>query len=137
MPDEKSLETAIAQGDPDLYSGIAEEWAKAVAGDGGDSKNQAAQLRRFYNEILMWDERAETGRDFSEILPFVLMVRAKVAYAKGRGHVTATYERMINTGLKAIRVGEGADEQRRRLKRFKTFLEAFTGFHGAIKKGGK
>lgn len=136
-PDDSRLEVAVAKANPDLYSDIAEEWAKAVARDGERVKNQSAQLRRFYNEICLWDERADGGRDFAEILPFVLMVRAKVAYAKGRGHVTNIYEKMINAGLKAIRAGADSHEQRMRLRRFKTFLEAFTGFHGALCKVGR
>lgn len=136
-PDAGHLEVAVAEGDPDLYSGIAEEWARSICAEGGNGRNQAAQLRRFYNEICLWNERADSRRDFAEILPFVLMVRAKVAYAKGRGHVTDGYESMINAGLKAIRAGENGQEQRHRTRRFKTFLEAFTGFHGALSKAGR
>ncbi|GIX15843.1 MAG: hypothetical protein KatS3mg119_0029 [Rhodothalassiaceae bacterium] len=139
MPDVERLEAAIARGDPDLYSDIAEEWAKAVAEEGKREgrKNQSTQLRRFYNEISIWNERAnDRRRDFADILPFVLMVRAKVAYAKGRKNVTDIYEKMINAGLQAIRAGKDTEEQRKRLMRFKIFLEAFTGFHGAMEKGG-
>ncbi len=134
-PDRNELKRAIADFTPTLLSNIAENWAKAVAREGGKNKNKSTQLRRFYNEVCHWHEQAgRAGRSFAEILPFVLMIKAKVAYAKARDHVTERYNDMICAGLDAIRGGESEDEQRQRLERFKLFLEAFTGFHAALEK---
>ena len=134
-PDRNELKRAIADFTPTLLSGIAENWAKAVAREGGDNKNKSTQLRRFYNEVCHWHEQAgRAGRSFAEILPFVLMIKAKVAYAKARGHVTKAYDDMICAGLEAIYEGESEDDQRQRLERFKLFVEAFTGFHAAREK---
>lgn len=133
-PSKKSdeLKRAIADFTPTLLSDIADEWAKAVAREGGNTKNKSTQLRRFYNEVCHWHEQAgRAGRSFAEILPFVLMIKAKVAYAKARGHVGDMYYAMICAGLEAIHKGKSEEEQRQRLERFKLFLEAFTGFHAA------
>ena len=134
-PDKDELKRAIADFTPTLLSEIAENWAEAVAREGGNTKNKSTQLRRFYNEVCHWHEQAgRAGRSFAEILPFVLMIKAKVAYAQARGHVGDIYYAMICAGLEAIHKGKSEEEQRQRLEGLKLFLEAFTGFHAAEEK---
>ena len=115
---------------PNLFSAVAEDAARYVAeytDDRGPSKNsKPTQLRKFYDEICMWDGRVQTqpGR-INEYLPFILMLKAKVAYSKGRGHLSNAYENVLNRCLSQVE--EKAEPQT--LHNLKLFMEAFTGFY--------
>ena len=85
---------------PDLFSEKAERAAETVSAAAKEI-NKASQLRRFYDELVMWQEKV--GNDvarFNESEPFIRMLKAKAAYAKGRGHVDANFralfDRLIN-----------------------------------------
>ncbi|MBD3767629.1 MAG: type III-A CRISPR-associated protein Csm2 [Gammaproteobacteria bacterium] len=107
--------------DPNIYADVAESIAKAI----GDHKNavKAAQARRFYDEVVMWEEKIrQNPASFAENLPLIKMMKAKVAYAKGRKHIDAGFERMMNTGLNQVACPKT-------LTQFKTFFEAFMGFY--------
>ena len=111
----------------DLFSEVAQETAGIIARD--DKKNKPTQLRRFYDEIIMWDTRINTQptkekRDevFNESLPFIRMMNAKVAYAKGRDLVNDDYLNLLNHCLKEVNDPES-------MRHFKLFMEAFMGFY--------
>lgn len=108
--------------DPKLYSDIAERAAEAVAG-GKRDKNKPTQLRRFYDELVMLQEKV--GSDaarFEQQAPFIQMLKAKVAYAKGRDKVDGNFERLLRHLIdQAQDVGT--------LKQVKLFMEAFMGFY--------
>lgn len=111
----------------DLFSEVAHETARIIARD--SKSNKPTQLRRFYDEIVMWDTRINTQstkekRDkvFDESLPFIRMMNAKVAYAKGRKLVNDDYLDLLNHCLK-----EAKDP--RSMRHFKLFMEAFMGFY--------
>lgn len=108
--------------DPDLFNGIASEAAEAIA-DTKRELNKPTQLRRFYDEIVMWESKAGMNQDkFSEFLPFIRMINAKVAYALGRSLVDKNFVDLINHGLKQV-------ETYQDLRYFKLFMEAFMGFY--------
>jgi len=108
--------------DPELFNSIAQQQAQAIAG-GGDRVNKPTQLRKFYEEVIMWEQKASLHPDkFGEYLPFIRMLNAKVAYAKGRNLVDDQFVTMISECLKQVESAET-------LRTFKLFMEAFMGFY--------
>lgn len=115
---------------PDLFSKIAEDAAKHVNQTDKDRRGppppKQSQHRKFYDEICMWDNKCQSdSKNFGQYLPFILMLKAKVAYAKGRGHVNAQYESVINHGLGELEKKPELET----LHNLKLFMEAFTGFY--------
>ena len=110
-----------------LFSEVAENAAKYVAGGKPDAK--PTQLRKFYDEICMWYNKCSQSNSdpdrLKKDLPFILMLKAKVTYARGRGHVNRAYENVINRCLADL---ENTPETET-LRHVKTFMEAFTGFY--------
>ncbi|MEA3220474.1 type III-A CRISPR-associated protein Csm2 [Immundisolibacter sp.] len=110
--------------DADLFAAVAEACAKKIAGD--KKKNKSSQLRKFYDELGMWAERVRAEEDkFAEFLPFIRMLNAKVAYAKGRQLVDANYQALMNHCLKEVTDPDT-------LHLCKTFFEAFMGYYKAL-----
>jgi CRISPR-associated protein Csm2 len=108
--------------DPELFNGIAKNAAQKVA-SGGDRVNKATQLRKFYDEIVLWDNKVLLRPEkFDEYLPFIRMLNAKVAYAEGRKLVDHNFVNLLNNGLKQVVCAET-------LHIFKLFMEAFMGFY--------
>jgi CRISPR-associated protein Csm2 len=119
-----------------LFSDIAQEKARAVyeAGQAARGKNKSTQLRRFYDELVMWFEKVHferTPKDreakYAEVAPFIQMLVAKVAYAKGREHVDECFEQLFAHVVKEINDATS-------LKHAKLFMEAFMGFYKAQEK---
>ena len=116
------LSKADGKLDPELFNTIALEQAKTVA-SGGDRVNKATQLRKFYDELVLWDSKVNQQPDkFDEFLPFIRMLNAKAAYAQGRKLVDDNFVRLLNNGLKQVDTAET-------LHTFKLFMEAFMGFY--------
>ena len=130
----------------DLFSEMAKEKAFEVFQGGLDqrgfqTKNKSTQLRKFYDELVMWTDKVhaigklEPGEKSSDIreeryrqsAPFIKMMNAKVAYAKGRNHVDESFEALFSHCIKAISDAES-------LKHAKLFMEAFMGFYKAQEK---
>ncbi len=114
----------------DLFSQVAEDAAKHVAAwDGekaGGNASKPTQLRKFYDEICMWDSKSQRDIDrFDEYLPFILMLKAKVAYSQGRKHVEKTYVDILNHCLAELE----KNPKWKTLHNLKLFMEAFTGFY--------
>lgn len=106
----------------ELFSGIALRAAREVAGCKGDT-NKATQLRRFYDEVCLWHQKVQAKPEkYDEYLPFIKMIGAKVAYAKGRSLVDDNFYNLIEHCLKQISTAQA-------YYRFKTFFEAFMGFY--------
>ncbi len=112
----------------DLFDSVAQNAAKSIS-EAKNELNKPTQLRRFYDEIVMWDQKLTTVHDdkrrsekFLEYLPFIKMLNAKVAYAKGRKLVDNNFVELINHCLKQI-------DSYQDLKNFKLFMEAFMGFY--------
>lgn len=124
---------ATAEGQPldaDLFAGVAERCARTVGlrdDERPRKENKPSQLRKFYDELVMWDERVRAEEHkFAEFLPFIRMLNAKAAYAKGRELVDANYEALMNHCLKEISSAET-------LHRCKTFFEAFMGYYKVVR----
>ena len=107
---------------PELFNGIAQDMAKAVANSNRNA-NKSTQLRRFYDELVLWDCRVNQQPDkFAEYLPFIRMLNAKAAYAKGRGLVDHTFVNLLQHSLREVNSAET-------LTTCKLFWEAFMGFY--------
>ena len=130
----------------DLFFEVAKEKSYEIFQGGLDqrgsqSKNRSTQLRKFYDELVMWTDKVhsigklEPGQKSSDVrdaryrdsAPFIKMMNAKVAYAKGRNHVDDSFEAMFSHCIKAITDAET-------LKHAKLFMEAFMGFYKAQEK---
>ena len=108
--------------DPELFNSIAKHAAKEVA-SGGERVNKATQLRKFYDEIVLWDNKVMLHPEkFDQYLPFIRMLNAKVAYAEGRKLVDHNFVKLLHDGLKQVICADT-------LHIFKLFMEAFMGFY--------
>ncbi|RAU17611.1 type III-A CRISPR-associated protein Csm2 [Nitrincola tibetensis] len=108
----------------ELYDTLAESTAKTIANPAKRGVNKASQLRGFYDELVMWEQRLRQATDieFNQQLPLIRMINAKVAYAKGRDLVDENYFQLIRHCLNQIKDKET-------LRNCKLFLEAFMGFY--------
>ncbi len=110
---------------PDLFDDVADRAARIVAGEG----TRNSQLRRFYDELLRWEDKVNGGEPkdaearLREQLPFIRMMNAKAAYAKGRKLVGAAFVEMLRRCLEQVNDDPGA------LRNCRLFFEAFMGFH--------
>jgi CRISPR-associated protein Csm2 len=113
-----------------IFSDVAREAARKVAAEASHTKNKSTQLRKFYDELVMWHDKLfdynvkDKEATYKEFAPFIKMMCAKVAYAKGRGHVGSDFERLFTDIIKAIKNPVT-------LKHAKLFMEAFMGFYKA------
>lgn len=109
----------------DLYSKTAESIAKTLSEGGGSKKNASTQIRRFYDELVLWNDRVRLADDrkaeFEICAPYISMLVAKAAYAKGRDLVTPGFEKLMKKLVEQIKDAET-------LKQGKLFLEAVIGF---------
>lgn len=111
----------------ELFDTTADKCAKTIS-DSSSTVNKPTQLRRFYDELVMWNERAaQSDKAFQDALPFVYMMKSKVAYAKGRKNVDATFQQFINTLI-------GQIDDQKTLNNAKLFMEAMMGFYKQYKK---
>lgn len=117
----------------ELFNNIAKQAAKTIAANPSRMVNKPTQLRRFYDEIVMWDNKAtfliakeedeqQRNEKFAEMLPFIKMINAKTAYAQGRRLVDKNFVDLISHSLSQVN-----DIQS--MKHFKLFMEAFMGFY--------
>lgn len=128
----------------ELFAQIAQEKAQKIFEAGGGKngkKNKSTQLRKFYDELVMWsdkvhsniklekDQKSESVRKarYEQSAPFIRMMNAKVAYACGREHVDECFEQMFSHLIRQIVDAET-------LKHAKLFMEAFMGFYKAQEK---
>ena len=107
----------------DLFDEVARRAARQVSGDDRNQKNKPSQLRQFYDELVMWEEKVQRDESrFREYLPFIRMLNAKAAYAEGRKHIDQNFVDLMHHCL-----GQVDDAQA--LRHFKLFFEAFMGFY--------
>ena len=128
----------LKQPAPELFNNVAYEAAQLVAqtrgGIGFRNSNKSTQLRRFYDELVMWDTRvnqALAGQGTPEqrlksYLPFIRMMNAKAAYAEGRKLVNRDFKDLLEACLKQV-------EDPATLYHCRIFFEAFMGFYKAEK----
>lgn len=110
--------------DPRLYSDIAEDIVKAVGIEPQiRGANNASQLRRFYDEFSMIQERVGTDAErFRLQEPFIQMLKAKSAYALGRKKIDANFDALL---CRVVDQSKDPDT----LKQAKLFMEAFMAFY--------
>lgn len=106
----------------ELFNSVAKEAARSVA-QADQNRNKSSQLRRFYDELCLWEMRVSQQPDkFEDHLPLIRMLNAKVAYAEGRKLVDPTFVRLMYHTLGEVRDADS-------LGACKLFWEAFMGFY--------
>ena len=110
--------------DPELFNTSCSRGCSTHSGDDPrKTDNKPTQLRKFYDEIVLWDNKVQLHPEkFDEYLPFIRMLNAKVAYAEGRKLVDHNFVKLLNNGLQQVTNPET-------LHTFKLFMEAFMGFY--------
>lgn len=123
---------------PDLFSSHAEEWAIRVCNSGLKTKfdpktkkekkilekNKITQIRKFYDQVLKFNNDLKTGEDFKLILPYLKMLNAKAAYADGRKLVTDEFKSFIKLSLNHV-----TEDNPKSFELFASFFEAFMGYY--------
>ncbi len=118
-----------------LFDTEAEKFARAFHEEAIEMKrkknkeiNKSAQIRRFYDELVSWQERIG-GDDakFRQYEAFIRMLNAKVAYAKGRGLVGESFERWFRDCIKGTTSARALDHFRLHFEAVLGFLKALHG----------
>lgn len=106
----------------ELFNSQAQQAAQAISRADGQ-RNKSTQLRRFYDELVLWETRvSQQPEKFDEYLPFIRMLNAKAAYAEGRKLVDDGFVRLLQHTLMEVKGAES-------LTTCKLFWEAFMGFY--------
>ena len=108
----------------EIFSEIAKQAAEEIKSNA--NINKSTQLRKFYDELAMWNERVQLAQadklaKFNELEPFIKMLKAKVAYAKGRKHIDDKFMAIFNQTIDEIKCPQT-------LKEAKLFMEAVMGY---------
>lgn len=108
----------------EIFSEIAKKAAEEIKSNA--NVNKSTQLRKFYDELAMWNERVQLAQadklaKFNELEPFIKMLKAKVAYAKGRKHIDDKFMAVFNQTIDEIKCPQT-------LKEAKLFMEAVMGY---------
>lgn len=113
--------------DKELFNERAEEVAKRLDQAAGSSINKPTQIRRFYDELVGWQERiAGDEEKFRQYEAFIRMLNAKVAYARGRKLVDEQFETWFRQCIKST-------DSARALDHFRLHFEAVLGFLKALR----
>lgn len=109
-----------------IFSDIAENAAKKIKSS--KDKNKTTQLRKFYDELVMWSDRIHEGKSkeekeekFNDLIPFIKMLKAKVAYAEARKHITNDFRQIFDCCIDQIKCVNT-------LRDAKLFMEAVMGY---------
>lgn len=109
---------------PNLYDEIANETAECIANSEMRDANKSTQLRKYYDELCMWDQKIKQAPEkYKEYLPLIKMLNAKVAYANGRKLVDKNFVDMMRHCLGQL------TEEKKTFENCKLFFEAFMGFY--------
>ena len=112
-----------------LFDTEAEIVARTLHVEAGRyNKNKSSQIRRFYDELVSWQERIG-GDDakFQKYEAFIRMLNAKVAYAKGRGLVGEKFEGWFRDCIKGTTSARALDHFRLHFEAVLGFLKALHG----------
>lgn len=112
-----------------IFDGIAQKAADDISNTRGN-KNKSTQIRRFYDELVMWHDKVYSvpqdarQKKYEELAPFIKMLNAKVAYAFGRELVDEAFRKLFDHCIREVKGPES-------LKYCKLFMEALIGFRKA------
>jgi len=114
--------------DPGLFDTQAEQIARELHEEAGyTQKNKSSQIRRFYDELIGWQERiGGDDEKFKQYEAFIRMLNAKVAYAKGRGLVGDRFDSWFRECIRSTTSAKALDH-------FRLHFEAVLGFLKAIR----
>ncbi len=104
-------------------------------GDKAKDVNTTTQIRRFYDELVLWHDKVFLGKSspkeqdekFRDVLPYIQMLRAKAAYSNARGHINDIFFEMFNHIIQQI-------QNKDQLKNARLFMEAFLGYKKKLEK---
>lgn len=108
----------------ELFSAVAEEWAKKISKDGGGKKNKLSQIRKFYDEILNFNNNIKNENDYNLLLPYIKMLNSKAVYAEGRELTTESFTSLIKQCISQLDTSKMET-----LYILKNFFEAFIGYY--------
>jgi CRISPR-associated protein Csm2 len=118
----------------ELFDSVAMEVAEIISqpkdknGKFDSKKNKSTQLRKYYDELCMWDQKIKQQPEkYKEFLPLIKMLNAKVAYAKGRELVDQNFVDLMRHCLGQL------TEEKKTFETCKLFFEAFMGFYKMYK----
>lgn len=114
--------------DPTLFNEQAKKFADDVFAEKDNKKNNTTQLRKFYDEVLnfsnilksMPPEKQES--EFDKLLPYIMMLNSKAAYAQARDLISQKFKDFISETLSEIKTKEDFEA-------FLGLFEAFMGFY--------
>ena len=128
---------------PDIFSDIAKNAAEFIKPRAvyderqrrevirNRDANKSTQLRKLYDELAMWDDKIhrqlgeeKQKEEYEKSAPFIHMLKAKVAYAKGREHVNEDFLNLFNHMI-------GQIDSPKTLRHAKLFFEAVIAFRKA------
>ena len=122
-----------------LSANLFDSLAKSIADEldcRDDKCNKTTQIRRFYDELVGWNERVgNEQKKFEELEAFIKMMNAKVAYSFGRnrdekkgrlGLVDDNFKHWFTACL-------GKTNSATALKHFRLHFEAVLGFLKALR----
>ena len=114
------INLATVPPDAELFNREAESVANKLAQ--ARDQNKSTQIRRFYDELVGWQERINGDDDkFKQHEAFIKMLNAKVAYAKGRKLVDEQFESWFRDCIKTTTSAKALDH-------FRLHFEAVLGF---------
>lgn len=114
--------------DPTLFNEQAKKFADDVFSERDNKKNNPTQLRKFYDEVLNFSnilksiplEKQES--EFNKLLPYIMMLNSKAAYAQARDLISRNFKNFISESLSQIKTKEDFEA-------FLGLFEAFMGFY--------
>lgn len=111
---------------PQWFESEAERWVeKLMEKKQRGSELKLTQLRKFYNEILVLDEKRKNNRGkFDLLLPYVKMLKSKAAYAYSGGKnskIPENFKTFLDLMVDQVRSEED-------FVAFKLIFEAIVGF---------
>ena len=121
------INLAIVPPDAELFNDKAEAVATELSQAGGNM-NKTSQIRRFYDELVGWQERVNGDDEkFKQYEAFIKMLNAKVAYAKGRKLVDERFESWFRDCVKSTTNAKALDHFRLHFEAVLGFLKALRG----------
>ncbi len=114
-----------------IFSDVAETAAHTLAYQKNgkiSDVNKSTQLRKFYDELVMWHDKVQRAANpeeaYQQAAPFIQMLKAKAAYAKGRNHVDNNFTELFDRIISQI-------DNAQSLRHAKLFFEAVMGYRKA------